>query len=78
MGEDLFWAIRGGGGASFGVVLSWKINLVYVPPVVTVFSLSKTLDEDATRLVNKWQHIAHNITEDLFINLVITPINSTM
>ncbi|XP_021298126.1 berberine bridge enzyme-like 14 isoform X2 [Herrania umbratica] len=26
MGEDLFWAIRGGGGASFGVILSWKIN----------------------------------------------------
>ncbi|KAJ0681450.1 putative tetrahydroberberine oxidase [Helianthus annuus] len=78
MGEDLFWAIRGGGGASFGVVLSWKINLVYVPPVVTVFSLSKTLDEDATRLVYKWQQIAHNITEDLFINLLITPVNSTM
>ncbi|MBA0830717.1 hypothetical protein Goarm_015231, partial [Gossypium armourianum] len=25
MGEDLFWAIRGGGGGSFGIVLSWKI-----------------------------------------------------
>ncbi|POO01085.1 Xanthine dehydrogenase C subunit [Trema orientale] len=24
MGEDTFWAIRGGGGASFGVVLSYK------------------------------------------------------
>ncbi|EMS61335.1 Reticuline oxidase [Triticum urartu] len=24
MGEDLFWAIRGGGGGNFGVVLSWK------------------------------------------------------
>nr|KAJ0207310.1 hypothetical protein LSAT_V11C500239600 [Lactuca sativa] len=74
MGEDLFWAIRGGGGGSFGVVLSWKINLVYVPPVVTVFSLSKLLDEGATRVVNKWQYIAHNITEDLFINLVVRPV----
>uniref|UniRef100_A0A2N9JB54 FAD-binding PCMH-type domain-containing protein n=1 Tax=Fagus sylvatica TaxID=28930 RepID=A0A2N9JB54_FAGSY len=27
MGEDLFWAIRGGGGASFGIILSWKIKL---------------------------------------------------
>ncbi|PPR93766.1 hypothetical protein GOBAR_AA26913 [Gossypium barbadense] len=27
MGEDLFWAIRGGGGGSFGVILSWKIKL---------------------------------------------------
>lgn len=31
MGEDLFWAIRGGGGASFGIILSWKIRLVRVP-----------------------------------------------
>ncbi|KAI3687105.1 hypothetical protein L1987_80796 [Smallanthus sonchifolius] len=73
MGEDLFWAIRGGGGASFGVILSWKINLVYVPPIVTVFSVSKRLDQGATRLVNKWQHIAHNVTEDLFISLLVTP-----
>ncbi|RLN13018.1 tetrahydrocannabinolic acid synthase-like [Panicum miliaceum] len=27
MGEDLFWAIRGGGGGSFGVVLRWKLRL---------------------------------------------------
>ncbi|KAL7600812.1 berberine bridge enzyme-like 15 [Lactuca sativa] len=70
MGEDLFWAIRGGGG-SFGVVLSWKISLVYVPPVVTVFSLSKKLDRSGTQIVNKWQYVAHNLTEDLFIHLVI-------
>ncbi|XP_027183962.1 berberine bridge enzyme-like 23 [Coffea eugenioides] len=35
MGEDLFWAIRGGGAASFGVVVKWKIKLVPVPPIVT-------------------------------------------
>ncbi|CAI0465878.1 unnamed protein product [Linum tenue] len=26
MGEDVFWAIRGGGAASFGIVLSWKLK----------------------------------------------------
>ncbi|KAE8734571.1 Inactive tetrahydrocannabinolic acid synthase [Hibiscus syriacus] len=31
MGEDVFWAIRGGGGTSFGIILSWKIKLVRVP-----------------------------------------------
>ena len=25
MEEDLFWAIPGGGAASFGVVVTWKI-----------------------------------------------------
>ncbi|KAK9087156.1 hypothetical protein Syun_029550 [Stephania yunnanensis] len=36
MGEDLFWAIRGGGAASFGVILAFKFKLVQVPPIVTV------------------------------------------
>ncbi|KAL6549157.1 hypothetical protein OROHE_009002 [Orobanche hederae] len=34
MGEGLFWAIRGGGGASFGVILAWKVELVDVPEKV--------------------------------------------
>ncbi|CAN1837580.1 Tetrahydrocannabinolic acid synthase [Linum perenne] len=38
MGEDVFWAIRGGGAASFGIVLSWKVKLVRVPEKVTFFS----------------------------------------
>ncbi|KAK1696506.1 hypothetical protein QYE76_013203 [Lolium multiflorum] len=44
MGEDLFWAIRGGCGGSFGIVLSWKVQLIQVPPTVMVFSIGKTLD----------------------------------
>ncbi|MBA0621887.1 hypothetical protein Godav_007470, partial [Gossypium davidsonii] len=44
MGEDLFWAIRGGGGGSFGIVLAWKLKLVTVPAIVTVFTVSKTVN----------------------------------
>ncbi|KAK9150789.1 hypothetical protein Syun_009098 [Stephania yunnanensis] len=40
MGEDLFWAIRGGGASSFGVILAFKIKLVQVPPVLTVSKLT--------------------------------------
>ncbi|KAL2494227.1 FAD-binding Berberine family protein [Forsythia ovata] len=43
MGEDLFWAITGGGGSSFGVVLAYKIKLVRVPSRVTVFRSHKNL-----------------------------------
>ena len=39
MGEDVFWALRGGGGESWGVVVAWRIKLVSVPPVVTVFNV---------------------------------------
>uniref|UniRef100_A0A5B8X7E6 Precondylocarpine acetate synthase 2 n=1 Tax=Tabernanthe iboga TaxID=141617 RepID=PAS2_TABIB len=71
MGEDLFWAIRGGGGASFGVIVSWKIKLVHVPPVVTVFDMPKTLEQGALDLLNKWQYIGHKVSEDLFLAVSI-------
>ncbi|KAL5577857.1 hypothetical protein UlMin_019556 [Ulmus minor] len=71
MGEDLFWAIRGGGGASFGVVLAYKINLVRIPEKVTVFRVEKTLEENATNIVYRWQQVAHNLDRDLFIRLYL-------
>ena len=65
MGEDLFWAIRGGGGASFGVILSWKIKLVRVPAKVTIFSVQRTLEQGATDIFYKWQHVATKIDKEL-------------
>ncbi|XP_024022855.1 berberine bridge enzyme-like 28, partial [Morus notabilis] len=77
MGEDLFWAIRGGGGASFGVILKWKIKLVPVPSTVTVFNVNRNLTQNATQLVHRWQFIAHKFHEDLFVRLILQAINST-
>lgn len=71
MGEDLFWAIRGGGGASFGIIFSWKVRLVSVPPIVTVFNIGKNLEHGASKLLQKWQTISHKLHEDLFIHAVI-------
>ncbi|KAJ6894791.1 hypothetical protein NC652_028522 [Populus alba x Populus x berolinensis] len=67
MGEDLFWAIRGGGGASFGVILSWKINLVRVPAKVTVFKVDRTLEEGATDIFYQWQQVSTELDKELFI-----------
>ncbi|XWS20774.1 hypothetical protein CRYUN_Cryun31cG0131400 [Craigia yunnanensis] len=78
MGEDVFWAIRGGGAASFCVVLSWKIKLVPVPETVTVFKVAKTLEEGATDLVVKWQQVADKLDEDLFIRLMLSPENGSI
>ncbi|GLT73065.1 hypothetical protein SLA2020_449470 [Shorea laevis] len=77
MGEDLFWAIRGGGGASFGVVVSYKIKLVHVPETVTVFRVVKTLEENATEIVHAWQHVADKLDNDLFIRLILDVVNGT-
>ncbi|KAG9129268.1 hypothetical protein Leryth_015656 [Lithospermum erythrorhizon] len=77
MGEDLFWAIRGGGGASFGVITAWKINLLSVPEKVTVFNVTRTQEENATELVQLWQSIGNTIDQKLLIRLFVTSISST-
>ncbi|KAK9181468.1 hypothetical protein WN944_024605 [Citrus x changshan-huyou] len=76
MGEDFFWAIRGGGGASFGVILAWKIKLVPVPATVTVFTVTKTLEQGATKLLHRWQEVADKLDEDLFIRVIIQVANA--
>ncbi|KAL5563491.1 hypothetical protein UlMin_033238 [Ulmus minor] len=77
MGEDLFWAIRGGGGASFGIILWWKIKLVRVPDTVTVFNVYRTLKQGGTKILYKWQQVADNIDEDLFIKATTQVVSST-
>lgn len=67
MGEDLFWSIRGGGAASFCVVLAWKIKLVQVPATITVFNVGRTIEEGVTQIVDQWQRVAPNMDPHLFI-----------
>ncbi|KAF5475423.1 hypothetical protein F2P56_007228 [Juglans regia] len=77
MGEDVFWAIRGGGGASFGVIISWTIKLVRVPSMVTVFHVIRTLEQNATDVVYRWQEVAHNLPKDLFIRAFLQAVDGS-
>ncbi|XP_038689712.1 berberine bridge enzyme-like 8 [Tripterygium wilfordii] len=77
MGEDLFWAITGGGGASFGVVVSYKIKVVHVPEVVTVFTVRRTLEQNATNIVYSWEQVAPNLDQNLFLRLIMDVVNSS-
>ncbi|KAF2310544.1 hypothetical protein GH714_014119 [Hevea brasiliensis] len=76
MGEDHFWAIRGGEGASFGVIFSWKVRLVQIPPSVTVFKVAKTLEQGASKLLQKWQRIGDKLPEDLFLHAATEVVNA--
>ncbi|KAF8651997.1 hypothetical protein HU200_062937 [Digitaria exilis] len=72
MGEDVFWAIRGGGGGSFGVVLYWKLRLVRVPATVTVFTVHRARNnQSATALLAKWQRVAPKLPRDVFLRVVL-------
>ncbi|KAL4627728.1 hypothetical protein ACB092_05G186400 [Castanea dentata] len=68
---------KGGGGASFGVILSWKIKLVHVPAIVTVFHVNRTLEQGATDIAYQWQHIGHKLPEDLFIRVMTQVFNAS-
>ncbi|WCJ24350.1 FAD-binding Berberine family protein [Euphorbia peplus] len=76
MGEDLFWAINGGGGGSFGVVISYKIKLVSVPKIVTVFRVERTIEENATDMVYQWQFVAPKTDPNLFMRMLLQPVTS--
>ncbi|KAL8033829.1 hypothetical protein ABFX02_13G181800 [Erythranthe guttata] len=76
MGEDLFWAIRGGGGTSFGIVLAFKVNLVTVPETVTVFNVTRTSEQNATQLVHRWQYIADKVDDNLLLRLFLRSVTS--
>ncbi|KAJ0566508.1 putative tetrahydroberberine oxidase [Helianthus annuus] len=65
MGEDLFWAIRGGGASSFGIILAWKLRLVPVPERVTLFTVNITLEQGATDIFYKYQYVLPKFNRDL-------------
>ena len=71
MGSDVFWAIRGGGGESFGVVLSWQVKLVPVPATVTVFNVPVSASQGAVDVVTRWQQVAPSLPDDLFIRVLV-------
>jgi FAD/FMN-containing dehydrogenase len=55
--EDLFWALRGGGGGTFGIVTSVQYKLHPATPITALtfkFDVQAALDLDREDLVKKW------------------------
>ncbi|RCV21928.1 hypothetical protein SETIT_4G178300v2 [Setaria italica] len=71
MGEDLFWAIRGGGGGNFGIVVSWKVSLVKVPSTVTAFNIVRTVDQGAIDVLTRWQEVGPTLPFDINMRVII-------
>ncbi|XP_068650729.1 berberine bridge enzyme-like D-2 [Aristolochia californica] len=72
MGEDVFWAIRGGGGGTWGAVYAWKIKLLPVPKRVSAFVVSRPgLNDRVAELVHKWQFVAPKLPDDFYLSSFI-------
>ncbi|KAL4567784.1 hypothetical protein LXL04_023378 [Taraxacum kok-saghyz] len=75
MGEDLFWAITGGGGVSFGVILAYKIKLVRVPTLVTVFNIERT--SNLSTIAYRWIQVADKLHKDVFLRMNFDVVKTT-
>ncbi|XP_059633319.1 berberine bridge enzyme-like D-2 [Cornus florida] len=72
MGEDVFWAIRGGGGGIWGIVHAWKIKLSRVPETVTGFIVSRPdTKRNVAKLVHKWQFVAPNLHHGFYLSVFV-------
>ncbi|CAL5011813.1 unnamed protein product [Urochloa decumbens] len=73
MGEDVFWAIRGGGGGSWGAVYAWKLRLVPVPNAVTVFTPKREGSvDDMAGLVHRWQFVGPALPDEFYLSVFLT------
>ncbi|KAI5073245.1 hypothetical protein GOP47_0011258 [Adiantum capillus-veneris] len=73
---ELFWALRGGGGGAWGIVVAWKLKLVSVPSTVTTFNVWRTGKQAVADLVFKWQSVAPAAAPELFIAIYMAGISS--
>ncbi|CAO2205829.1 unnamed protein product [Urochloa humidicola] len=72
MGEDVFWAIRGGGGGAWGAVYAWRIQLSPVPERVTAFVVNRHGSvEHVARLVSAWQHAAPWLPDEFYVSAFV-------
>ncbi|MGM1061187.1 FAD-binding oxidoreductase [Saccharothrix sp. Mg75] len=69
---DLFWALRGGGGGSFGVVTSFEFATAPAPPLLTVFRVRFPAGS-AADVLGAWQPWSTAVPEELSSTCVVLP-----
>jgi FAD/FMN-containing dehydrogenase len=74
---DLFWACRGGGGGSFGVAVSFRLQLLKLANVLT-FNVGPPVQnvERAAAVMKEWQAWAPQAPRTIDSNLVITRVSN--
>ena len=68
--EDLFWALRGGGGGNFGIVTSFKFR-TYAAPDINVFAL-KFGAGSVAKVLAGWQEFMPSAPKELWTTCVVS------
>lgn len=68
---DLYWALRGGGGGTFGVVTEFEVRPVEAPTLVAFETLWAY--DDAVEVLTAWQEWAVEGPDELGTSLVVLP-----
>ena len=72
MGEDVFWAVRGGGGGGWGAVYAWKLKLVPVPDRVSCFIINRPGSvRSVAKLVDRWQRVGPGLPDELYLSAFV-------
>lgn len=73
---DLFWALQGGGGGTFGAATSFTVGLFPSPPMFTL-AQSFVLDQPAaSRLVDGWQRWITSLPEECATILTVRSVGN--
>ena len=66
---NLFWALKGGGNGSYGIVLGFTFNMHYLP-TVSFFELSWQWNKkEALRIIKTWQRWVKNLPSSISTSL---------
>ncbi|XP_020595232.1 reticuline oxidase-like [Phalaenopsis equestris] len=72
MGKELFWAIRGGGGGTWGAVYAWKIQLQTVPNRVSAFIVNRSgSNREVAELIDVWQKVAPALPDEFYVSCFV-------
>jgi len=72
--QDLFWAVRGGGGGNFGVISNYRVQLYPNPGNILSFSLDWFKDK-MEDIISKWINESPGFTNDLTTGMRIKVID---